>query len=95
MASLSKEEYERRKTMLDEFKHLSKPEYEELFRILKIEHVQYTENSNGIHFDLGGVPTEVVEKLQAFLQLVRQHAKEDAERTKAMDNLRHETETHE
>ncbi len=91
MASLSKEDYERRKQMVDEFKTLSKQEYEELFRILKHEHVQYTENSNGIHFDLGLCSTEIVEKLQSFLQLVRQHAEEDAERTHALNTLRQET----
>jgi hypothetical protein len=94
MAALPKEDYERRKAMIDEFKQLSKPEYEELFRILKFEHVSYTENSNGIHFDLGTVSDEVVVKLQDFLQLVRKHAQEDAERTKTMNTLRHESETH-
>jgi hypothetical protein len=92
MTSLSKDDYELRKQMVEEFKTLSKREYEELFRILKHEHVSFTENSNGVHFDLGLVSTEIVEKLHSFLKLVRKHAQEDAERTRALNTLRQEAE---
>ena len=44
--------YEERKRVFESIKLLVKPEQEELFRILRRMKENYTENSNGIFFDL-------------------------------------------
>ena len=51
-AALSAEEYDKRKLFLEDLKTLSKEEHKELFRILKQAKTEYTENSNGIFFDV-------------------------------------------
>jgi hypothetical protein len=58
-------DYEQRKQILDDIKNqgLTKEEYEELFRIIKRDNVEYSENSNGIVFDLSLVPDMVIEKI--------------------------------
>ena len=47
-ANLTNEEYEERKVFLEELKKLVKVEQEEIFRILKKNKCDYSENSNGV-----------------------------------------------
>ncbi len=49
---LSAAEYEERKLLLEGIKKLVKSEQELLFSILKTEKVDFSENSNGIFFDV-------------------------------------------
>ena len=46
------DDYNRRKEMCREIESLSRPELEELYRILRREGGEYSENSNGIFFDI-------------------------------------------
>jgi hypothetical protein len=46
------QEYEERKLLLEELKRLVKSEQEAIFRLLKSEKAEYSENSNGIFFDV-------------------------------------------
>jgi hypothetical protein len=48
----SKIEYDAKKKFLEDIKHLEKSDYQEIFRIIKLNNVEFTENSNGIFFDL-------------------------------------------
>lgn len=78
MASVSI--YERRKKLAEELKVLSKDQYEEVYRIIKRAGAPYSENSNGIFFDLNVIAEEVVDQLAHFIQLVRLQEQEEKRR---------------
>jgi hypothetical protein len=62
-----KAEYEAKKQFLEDLKGLEKSSYEEIFRIVKDSEVEYTENSNGIFFDVAKINMPVFEKLQSCI----------------------------
>ncbi len=86
--TLTKEEYEHRKQILDDLKILVKEEYEEVFRIIKRNGVSFTENSNGVHFDLCLLDEATLEQIKKFLELCRTQRVNEEERTKEMDSYR-------
>ena len=61
--SLSNEEYEDRKRVLGELKKLVRSEQEQIFLIVKKYRLEYSENSNGVFFDLSNVESDVFTKL--------------------------------
>jgi hypothetical protein len=83
--------YELRKQLLDEIKLLSKEEYYELFRILKKNNVDYSENSNGIFFDLSSISQEIFEKIKSFIEYSKAQKKSEEDRTNTLYTLRQET----
>jgi hypothetical protein len=86
--TLTKEEYEYRKQILDDLKMLVKEEYEEVFRIIKRNGVSFTENSNGVHFDLCLLDEDTLQQIKMFLELCRTQRVNEEERTKEMDSYR-------
>ena len=91
MASLSNAEYESRKQLLTDLKILSKTEALKMFEILKKDKVEYSENSNGVFFDLTKVSAEVFEELNAYMEFCRkvrveQNMRDEDERI-AQENL--------
>ena len=70
-AILTSTEYDERKKFLDDIKLLSKPEMEELYRILKKSKAEHSENSNGVFFDLCKLPAEVFEEMLKFMQFAQ------------------------
>jgi hypothetical protein len=66
-ATLSGEEYDERKKMLDDIRTLSKTELEEIYRLLKNSKAEFSENSNGVFFDLCKLPAEVFEEIKKFM----------------------------
>ena len=86
--TLTKEEYEQRKQVLEDFKTLDKEEYEEVFRIIKRNGVAFTENSNGVHFDLCHVNQDTIQQLMKFLELSKTQRDNEEARSKEMDTLR-------
>ena len=89
--SLSREEYENRKSFLENLKNLSKSEKEQVFRILKTHEAEYSDNSNGVFFDIASLSTEVFAKLSEFMTFCKEKKIEQETRQKEMDNLRGET----
>jgi ribonuclease HII len=79
-AALSAEEYDKRKLFLEDLKTLSKEEHKELFRILKQAKTEYTENSNGIFFDVSKVSSETFTALQQFMTFCLKNRQEFASR---------------
>jgi hypothetical protein len=65
--NLTNEEYDQRKQCLDELKKLVRSEQEQIFLILKKHKVEYSENSNGIFFDMCRVSNEAFTEIQKFL----------------------------
>jgi hypothetical protein len=90
---LTKPEYDARKQCMDEIKQLSTPEYHELFRIIKTGGVAFTENSNGVHFDLAQISPEIYSDIQQFLTLCKEQRANEQKRSEEMDLLRQETAT--
>jgi hypothetical protein len=88
---LSFQDYDERKSCLEEIKHLSKEQYEGLFFVLKRNSIVYTENSNGIFFDLTALCTEQFSKVKEFLQLCTTQNQNEQERTKELQTLREES----
>jgi uncharacterized membrane protein len=66
----AKREYDRRKKFAEDLKGLGKTDYEEIFRIVKEHQLEYSENSNGIFFDISQISSEV---FSAIEQVVLRH----------------------
>lgn len=79
--------YEERKEFCKEIKTLSRPELEELYRILRREGGEYSENSNGIFFDVASLPAPVFDALWKFLEFCKSNAKDLEERNKQLVNM--------
>jgi len=90
MNSISKEDYDSRKELLENMKALSKTEKEDIFRILKNENEQFSENSNGIFFDLATIKNTTFVEILNMITLSNQKKQEQDERLKEMEKLREE-----
>jgi hypothetical protein len=75
-ATLSAEDYESRKLFLQELKEISAIEQQEIHRILKESGVEYSENHNGVFFDVCKLPAEIYAKMKEFMQFCKKN-KED------------------
>ena len=87
---MSKEEYDSRKELLENMKVLSKTEKEDIFRILKRENEPFSENSNGIFFDLATIKNTTFVEIVNMITLSKQKKQEQDERLKEMEKLREE-----
>ena len=66
-------DYDNRKQLLEDLKILNKLEQEEIFRIVKTSNSMYTENSNGIFFDISKLSTPVFEQIVVFINFCKQN----------------------
>ena len=87
MSSLTKEEYEIRKLFCKEMETLSRSELEEIYRILRRENGKFSENSNGIFFDVCSLPASVFEALCKFVEFCKSNAKDLEERNKIINEM--------
>ena len=74
--------YEQRKEFCKDLSTLSRPELEEIYRILRREGGEFSENSNGIFFNVESLPAPIFEALWKFLEFCKTNAKELEERSK-------------
>ncbi len=79
-AALTSEEYEERKRALEELKLLSKVEQEEVLHILQSTSAEFSENSNGVFFDLCKLPADTFTNIQKYLDFCRKNRDEFAVR---------------
>lgn len=86
--SLSNQEYDDRKKVLEELKKLVRAEQEQIFLILKKHKVEFSENSNGVFFDLSKVPQEPFEEIQKFLIFCNANRTEFEARDREMETSR-------
>ena len=84
---LSPEEYERRREFLECLKSLTKAEYIEIVRILQKYEVTYSENANGIFFNVGMCEQPAFDALTKFLQFTQSNRRDLEERELIMNNL--------
>ena len=69
---------------------LSKSEYEHMFRILKTEGAEFTENSNGIFFNIWDLPEPCFSKLNEYMRYCMLVRQEDEARSKQIESLKKE-----
>lgn len=84
---LTPEEYERRKAFLPGLQGLSKSEYVEILRILKDHNMPYSENLNGVFFNLCTLSTEAFEALELFRRFTVTNKAALGDREKVMNSL--------
>ena len=87
MSTLSPEEYERRKCFLNGLKTLSKAECVEIVRILQKYKTVYSENANGIFFNVVLLEQEVFDALELFLHFTQTNRQSLADREMYMSSL--------
>ena len=83
--------YEQRKQFFENLKILVKSEYEEIFRILKKNNEEFTENSNGIFFDVNTVSEITFEQFQEYMNFCLENRRVEEGRTKQLASLSEET----
>jgi hypothetical protein len=86
------QEYEQRKSFLEDLKLLNKVEKEEVYRILKKNFASVSENSNGIFFDVSSLERETFQQLLTFMEFCKKNRQEfesrEQEQLKASEALR-------
>ena len=90
---LSNEEYERRKKFLDGLKLLTKAENIEVVRILQKHEAAFSENLNGIFFNVVALPQPIFDALELFLSFTQSNRRDLADRERYMSTLAHVTTT--
>ena len=86
--------YVERKKVFERIKVLVKSEQEELFRLIRKTKVNYTENSNGIFFDLSTVSQETFNQIKEYLDFCLKTRQEDTERLKELETIRIQNENY-
>jgi hypothetical protein len=82
--------HDERKKVFDAIKTLVKPEQESIFRIIRKSKETYTENSNGIFFDLSTISDETFLEIKDYLQFCSTTRQEHDFRMKELESLRSE-----
>ena len=80
--------YEERKKLFDNMKILVIPEQEEVYRILRRGKDSYTENSNGIFFDLANINEDTFLKIREYIEFCINNRKDDETRLKELQQIR-------
>ncbi len=86
--------YEERKRVFESIKVLVKTEQEEVFRIIRKTKENYTENSNGIFFDLAAISDESFNQIKEYLHFCLKNRQEDADRLKELETIRIQNENY-
>ena len=92
MATLTNEDYEARRRFLDELKSLSSLQHKRMFELVKQQGIEYSENSNGVFFDITKLSNEAFTALKAYIEYCRTVQEEEVvreeEERKAQNRLR-------
>lgn len=86
--------YEDRKVMFENIKILDKPEQEEIFRIIRKTKENYTENSNGIFFDLNSISDESFGLIKEYINFCLKTRQEHESRLKELETIRIQNENY-
>lgn len=86
--------YEERKRVFENLKVLVKPEQEEIFRIIRKTKENYTENSNGIFFDLTLISDEAFTQIKEYINFCLKTRQDDAVRLKELETIRIQNENY-
>lgn len=86
--------YEERKKIFENIKMLVKPEQEEIYRLLRKTKENFTENSNGIFFDLVAISDEGVLNIKEYITFCLKTRQEHEERLKELETIRLQNENY-
>jgi len=86
--------YEERKKIFDTIPALVQPEQEEIFRIIRKLKVSYSENSNGIFFDLSSISEDAFQHIKEYIQFCLTTRNEHETRLKALETIRIQNENY-
>lgn len=87
---LSHKEYEERKLFLEQLSILSRTEQEEVFRIIRRCNDAYSENKNGIFFNISILKQDTFNKLKEFMSYCIENRNEQDQRMNEMNSIRQE-----
>lgn len=80
--------YEERKNVFEHIKVLVNSEQEEIFRIIRKTKENYTENSNGIFFDLSTISEYAFIQINEYLNFCLKTRQEDVLRLNELETIR-------
>jgi hypothetical protein len=80
-------DFESRKKLFEEIKQFNRTEQEELYRILKKNGEEVSENRNGIFFDLMSLKPETVANVQEWVEFCRKNNSEFKSREDELNEL--------
>ena len=80
--------YEERRNIFEHIKVLVDSEQQEIFRIIRKTKENYTENSNGIFFDLATISESAFVQINEYLNFCLKTRKEDALRLNELETIR-------
>jgi len=86
--------YQVRKYIADHIKSLVPSEYEEIFRIIRKNKESFSENCNGIFFDLSSVAPETLDKIKEYIDFCLKTRQEHETRLKNLETIRIYNETY-
>jgi hypothetical protein len=72
---LPHDEYERRRRFLEGLRTLTKAEHIEIIRILQKQEAEFSENNNGVFFNVCTLPQSVFNALELFLSFTQKNRK--------------------
>jgi hypothetical protein len=81
--------FEVRKQMYEEIKQFNREEKEELYRILRKQNEEISENRNGIFFDLMTLQNETIRNIQEWIVFCKKNRLTLEKREKELDELAH------
>ena len=86
--------YEERKKVFEHLKILVKPEQEEVFRIIRKTKEPFTENSNGVLFDLSTISDEAFISIKEYINFCLKTRQEHESRLKELETIRIQNENY-
>jgi hypothetical protein len=82
--------YDNRKLFLDHLGQLSRTEMEEIFRIIRRNNDIYSENTNGIFFDVAVLKDDTFSQMYEFMEFCMKNRDEQNARVAEMKVIRDE-----
>ncbi len=86
--SSSEATYEVRKTIFNYIKTLNSIECEEIYKIIRKNKEHYSENSNGVFFDLNLMSDDTIDKINEYIQFCMKNKSSDESRLKELEKIR-------
>ena len=83
--------YEKRRMFFENLKILVKSEFEEIFRILRRNKEDWTENSNGIFFDVSAVKEDTLHQFTEYMNFCIENRRAEENRVRQLATLSAET----
>lgn len=79
---------ESKKRFVDDLKILCKSEYEEIFRILKRDGASFSENYNGIFFDVNILSEDTFQKMRNYMEFCKKQRAEELHRIQEQEEYK-------